>query len=106
MISEMGMVEVGMQKTYSLPDFCNEQANRIQETHVGFHHKNTNHAQTFLMKHFCNTCLASRRACFNYNQITGHNKIVFEPLWFEKALDTKLVDFRNLIRDKVLEACK
>ena len=51
-ISDMGMIEVGSTRTYSLSEFCNEQFERIQK------------------------------------------------------LDNKLLDFRNLLRETVYDACR
>lgn len=51
-ISDMGMIEVGPSRTYSLAEFCSDQFERIQK------------------------------------------------------LDTKLLDFRNLLRETVYDACR
>ena len=51
-ISDMGMIEVGPTRTYTLAEFCNEQFERIQK------------------------------------------------------LDSKLLDFRNLLRETVYDACR
>ena len=75
-ISDMGMIEVGPTRTYTLTEFCQEQEERC---------KNDQRCEiVFLLK----------------------EKKDDDSIFRIQKLDTKLLEFRNLIRETVYDACR
>ena len=77
-ISDMGMIEVGPTRTYTLTEFCQEQEDRWKSLQI--------------------------HTSFSSNAITQKTRNKF--LARIQKLDTKLLEFRNLIRETVYDACR
>ena len=75
-ISDMGMIEVGPTRTYTLTEFCQEQEDRCKKT---------------------NSCHLNSSIVIKKRNMFCHRI---------QKLDTKLLEFRNLIRETVYDACR
>ena len=75
-ISDMGMIEVGPTRTYTLTEFCQEQEERCKND------------QLYEIVYF------------------SKEKKEDDSIFRIQKLDTKLLEFRNLIRETVYDACR